>query len=432
MSSPRVVASAAVVIASVLATGWYASSMFPIVAATPAIAQADRSDAVVRPSATREWTAYVRETQESLRVLAESTGTPIMNQTSFGGAVPRFEDRAAQGPRSGGAPRPGPVAVASPATAGTNPITPENPIPRRLSSVPVAYPPQLRGSGYRGAVTARVTLDASGRISEVERLAADVLGDATTVDRTVAATAFFDATAEAVRQWRYQSPADPPIAFFVSARFDAERDAVASQSDVPARQAQFVAISDPARRELALIAERVKILTEQRAAAARSNPQSPEVAQMDLQLAKAQADARAIEEIARELDGRARVSNSPQAQFGGATPGLRVAGPGAPAGAPVRVGGNVPPPTKTRHIAPVYPPIAQSARVQGVVILEAVIDEQGRIAEARVLRSIPLLDQAALDAVRQWEFTPTLLNGAPVPVIMTVTVQFTLPEAPPQ
>jgi protein TonB len=48
------------------------------------------------------------------------------------------------------------------------------------------------------------------------------------------------------------------------------------------------------------------------------------------------------------------------------------------------------------------------------------------VSDARVLRSIPLLDQAALDAVRQWEFTPTLLNGVPVPVIMTVTVQFTL------
>jgi hypothetical protein len=50
----------------------------------------------------------------------------------------------------------------------------------------------------------------------------------------------------------------------------------------------------------------------------------------------------------------------------------------------------------------------------------------GKVADAKVLRSIPLLDSAALDAVRQWEFTPTLLNGVPVPVIMTVTVNFTL------
>jgi protein TonB len=92
----------------------------------------------------------------------------------------------------------------------------------------------------------------------------------------------------------------------------------------------------------------------------------------------------------------------------------------------VRVGGNIRAPQKTRHVNPTYPPIAQSARVQGIVIIEATIGPNGRVQEAKVLRSIPLLDQSALDAVRQWEFTPTLLNGVPVPVIMTVTVQFTL------
>jgi protein TonB len=60
------------------------------------------------------------------------------------------------------------------------------------------------------------------------------------------------------------------------------------------------------------------------------------------------------------------------------------------------------------------------------VIIEAIIGPDGRVQEAKVLRSIPLLDAAALDAVRQWQFTPTLLNGVPVPVIMTVTVNFTL------
>jgi periplasmic protein TonB len=92
----------------------------------------------------------------------------------------------------------------------------------------------------------------------------------------------------------------------------------------------------------------------------------------------------------------------------------------------VRVGGNVKVPMKTKHVAPVYPPIAQSASVQGVVILEALLGPDGKVQDAHILRSIPLLDQAALDAVKQWEFTPTLLNGAPVPVIMTSTVQFTL------
>src|SRR5437667_362603 len=93
---------------------------------------------------------------------------------------------------------------------------------------------------------------------------------------------------------------------------------------------------------------------------------------------------------------------------------------------PVRVGGNIKAPQRIKDVKPVYPAIAQSARVQGVVIIEATIGPNGLVQEAKVLRSIPLLDAAALEAVRQWTYTPTLLNGVPVPVIMTVTVNFTL------
>jgi protein TonB len=100
--------------------------------------------------------------------------------------------------------------------------------------------------------------------------------------------------------------------------------------------------------------------------------------------------------------------------------------PPPPPTAPVRVGGNIKTPTKVKDVRPVYPAIAQSARVQGVVIIEATIGPTGTVQDAKVLRSIPLLDQSALDAVKQWVFTPTTLNGVPVPVIMTVTVNFTL------
>ena len=105
----------------------------------------------------------------------------------------------------------------------------------------------------------------------------------------------------------------------------------------------------------------------------------------------------------------------------------QLAGPAPPwAEGTVRVGGGIRQPTKTKHVAPVYPLEAKEARVTGVVILEARIEADGRVINARVLRSIPQLDQAALDAVRQWEFTPTLLNGVPTPVVMTVTIQFSL------
>jgi protein TonB len=83
-------------------------------------------------------------------------------------------------------------------------------------------------------------------------------------------------------------------------------------------------------------------------------------------------------------------------------------------------------PVKTTDVAPVYPLIAKQAHLQGVVILEAVLDAQGRVESVRVLRSIPQLDRAAVDAVQQWRFTPALLNGQAVPVVMTVTVNFTL------
>ena len=78
------------------------------------------------------------------------------------------------------------------------------------------------------------------------------------------------------------------------------------------------------------------------------------------------------------------------------------------------------------NVRPEYPPIAISARVSGSVLIEAIIGTDGQVRDAKVLRSIPLLDEAALKAVRQWRYTPTLLNGIPVSVIMTVTVTFTL------
>jgi protein TonB len=97
----------------------------------------------------------------------------------------------------------------------------------------------------------------------------------------------------------------------------------------------------------------------------------------------------------------------------------------AAAGA-LRAGWQVMPPVRTRAVNPVYPDEAQARRVQGVVIMEALIGVDGKVTDVRILTSVPALDDAAVEAVRQWEYTPTLLNGVPVPVVMTVTVQFTL------
>ena len=91
-----------------------------------------------------------------------------------------------------------------------------------------------------------------------------------------------------------------------------------------------------------------------------------------------------------------------------------------------RVGGTIKAPIRTHHVNPVYPPDAQAARIQGIVILEARIEPSGRVSEARVIRSVPELDDAAVEAVRQWHFTPTVVDGVAIPVIMVTTVNFTL------
>jgi protein TonB len=75
---------------------------------------------------------------------------------------------------------------------------------------------------------------------------------------------------------------------------------------------------------------------------------------------------------------------------------------------------------------PVYPDIAVRAHVEGIVILEAIVDREGHIEDVRVLRSLPLLDRAALDAVRQWRYSPLLLNGKPERFVLTVVVSFRL------
>ena len=90
------------------------------------------------------------------------------------------------------------------------------------------------------------------------------------------------------------------------------------------------------------------------------------------------------------------------------------------------MGGDIREPHKVVDIPPVYPEVAARAHVEGVVIIEATIDPRGRVVNATVLRGVPVLDDAALEAVRKWVYTPTLLNGVPTPVIMTVTLRFVL------
>jgi len=101
------------------------------------------------------------------------------------------------------------------------------------------------------------------------------------------------------------------------------------------------------------------------------------------------------------------------------------AAPVKPSG-PLPLGGAIVPPRKINDVPPLYPAAARAARMTGVVLVEAVIGVDGRVRDARVVRSNPLLDRAALDAVREWRYTPARLNGEPVDVFLTVAVSFSM------
>jgi len=105
---------------------------------------------------------------------------------------------------------------------------------------------------------------------------------------------------------------------------------------------------------------------------------------------------------------------------GGATPYV------IPAEGPVRAVGEIKPPRLLKQVDPIYPPVARQARVEGVVILEAETDIFGRVQNTKVLRSIPLLDQAAIDAVRQWVYEPLMIENKPRGCVFTVTVRLQL------
>jgi TonB family protein len=91
-------------------------------------------------------------------------------------------------------------------------------------------------------------------------------------------------------------------------------------------------------------------------------------------------------------------------------------------------GGRTMPPKLVKEVEPVYPAEARKARVEGAVVVEATTDLYGRVAAVKVLRSIPLLDQAAIDAVKQWVYEPMVVDGKPRPVVFTVTLQFNLDD----
>lgn len=268
-----------------------------------------------------------------------------------------------------------------PLERSARPVTPENPVPRRVQFASPMFPDGQDTS--RGLVTVNLTLDALGRIAEARVTGVAVKGNGFNVSLAASnigpqldarvrdtATAFIDAALASVRQWRYDPPAEAPLTFSVNVPFGIAREELFFKT----------ANSD-------------------------GGPQVLDVKPV-------------------------RPSGSPEVMV------FKPAGAGASPVKPrgdeaLRVGGEIKPPQKLKHVSPIYPPIAKAANVTGVVILEMRIGTDGRVEEATVLKSIPLLDEAALDAVKQWEFTPTLMNGQAVPVMMTTTINFSLDGSEP-
>jgi len=122
----------------------------------------------------------------------------------------------------------------------------------------------------------------------------------------------------------------------------------------------------------------------------------------------------------------ADVSGVKVVAVGGKTEHLIAASADADASAPLQVGGRIGMPQRLSQAQPIYPAIAKQGQIQGVVEVSIVIDANGNVERAKIVKSIPQLDKAALDAVKQWKYAPTVVNGAAVPVTMVVKVTFTL------
>ena len=162
------------------------------------------------------------------------------------------------------------------------------------------------------------------------------------------------------------------------------------------------------------------------ALAARPGDAALKAALVDVLRQKMISLSREMLELRREINELGGAPSMASPTLPGRTGPVVTGMAGCAGDAPVRVGGNIMAPAKLKDVKPVYPPAAQSEKVQGIVIVEAVIDCNGDVASVRILRGQPLLDEAALNAVREWKFSQTLLNGVPVKVIFTATVTFRL------
>jgi len=191
-------------------------------------------------------------------------------------------------------------------------------------------------------------------------------------------------------------------------------------------------------RELPAVPDVLAFVAEPPAAAPPPPPAPPRAAQAVTQVRPANTAAAPLEapaEIAPEpvvvpVNDIAGVEGGVAGGVLGGIPALAEAPPPPPPAPPtvvhepVRIGGQVSAPALVKRVEPAYPAIAQLAAIDGIVILDAIVDEHGRIQSVKVLRGHPLLARAATQAVEQWEYEPLKLNGSPTAFELTVSLWF--------
>jgi TonB family protein len=284
-------------------------------------------------------------------------------------AAQKPADNLSQGPLalsgSFGGDKPGPVESRAKA------VTLDNPIPRRTVFVPPTYPDAAALVEARVVVSLRVTVDESGYVAEVRRVGAPMLGawrHPLLKDDSMPSVfdALVAASTDAVTLWRYDAPKEGPITFDVTIGFAPE-----TEPRVVAQPVAPVSVVPPDRSAAIVPIDPIDV---------------PPVDPIDV----------------------------PPVDWAEGVPPLSALIPKI-----------LVPPKKTKDVAPVYPQELKNVDVQGVVVIQARVEPDGRISHARVLRSVAALDQAALDAVMQWEFEPAVIEGRGVSYLLTTTVVFT-------
>ncbi|MGH9162707.1 MAG: TonB family protein, partial [Vicinamibacteraceae bacterium] len=244
---------------------------------------------------------------------------------------------------------------------------------RKIMHVDPQYPPDVPLEEVRGVMTLNITVDERGSVIDAQVVSTKVDGPSLSAGGSDVTADVAKAIRAAALQWKYE-PLEQPMATFVSVPFG----------------------------------NRTSPLSE--TLHARGNVEIVQKNGERVQGDEAYYRTDTGELIVHKDNGRTVVR--PKMPFD--------------SNKPLRVGGAVKQPKKIHNVNPLYPVEAQAARAQGIVILETTIGTDGKVTHARVVKSIPMLDRAALDAVTQWEYTPTMLNGVAVPVLVTVTVNFTL------